>query len=86
MRLGVELKCCQRNTDICDLCQKKPFGDYWHRRNKSFLCRPCMLKERREHNLYTAPQLREFNVNFLLKTFKEEKKLINFVIFFKTNS
>ncbi|XP_048511840.1 uncharacterized protein LOC105690892 isoform X2 [Athalia rosae] len=61
MRLGVELKCCQRNTDICDLCQKKPFGDYWHKNNKYFLCRPCMLKERQENKLYTVPQLKEFH-------------------------
>lgn len=63
MRLGVELKCCQRNTDVCDLCQRKPLGDYWHRLNKSFLCKSCMLKERREHKLYNLTQLKEFHVS-----------------------
>ncbi|XP_046598444.1 uncharacterized protein LOC107217548 isoform X1 [Neodiprion lecontei] len=76
MRLGVELKCCQRNTDICDLCQRKPLGDYWHKRNKSFLCRPCMLKEHREHKIYNAPQLKEFRASL-----KKNYYVLNAVVF-----
>ncbi|XP_032682958.1 uncharacterized protein LOC116849682 isoform X2 [Odontomachus brunneus] len=45
MQLGVDLKCCSRNTDTCKVCSKEPTGDYWHLNNKTFLCRTCMMKE-----------------------------------------
>ncbi|XP_015593193.1 uncharacterized protein LOC107266821 isoform X2 [Cephus cinctus] len=64
MRLGVELKCCKRNTDICYICGEKPFGDYWHCNNKTFLCRGCMVKERLEHTKFTQQELNSFYVRF----------------------
>ncbi|XP_044579002.1 uncharacterized protein LOC123261473, partial [Cotesia glomerata] len=47
MRLGVEVKCTKRNNDVCEICNEKPVGDYWHFNNRVFICRACMSEERR---------------------------------------
>ncbi|XP_076375586.1 uncharacterized protein LOC117229627 [Megalopta genalis] len=44
MEFGVDLKCCTGNADICKQCGKRILDDYWHLKNKIFLCRLCMVK------------------------------------------
>ncbi|KAK0176020.1 hypothetical protein PV328_000199 [Microctonus aethiopoides] len=60
MRLPVEIKCCKRNLDICDICNQKPIGDYWHLNNRKFLCRPCMINERRKSAKYKIEKLKNY--------------------------
>ncbi|XP_044017492.1 uncharacterized protein LOC122858585 isoform X2 [Aphidius gifuensis] len=48
MRLGVDIKCCKKNIDICNVCNKKPDGDYWHLNDRIFICRGCMKQERKK--------------------------------------
>ncbi|XP_043285786.1 uncharacterized protein [Venturia canescens] len=60
MKLGVQIKCTKRNNDVCELCGKKPTGDYWHLNNQVFLCRPCMVEERRKLSKHTKLELQEF--------------------------
>lgn len=62
MKLGVQIKCTKRNNDVCELCCEKPTGDYWHLNNRVFLCRPCMLEERRKLSKHTRLELQEFRV------------------------
>ncbi|XP_029177093.1 uncharacterized protein LOC114945172 isoform X1 [Nylanderia fulva] len=60
MQLGVDLKCCSRNTDTCKMCGKKPTGDYWHLNNKIFLCRMCMTREFQEQVKFKKRELELF--------------------------
>ncbi|XP_072754801.1 uncharacterized protein [Anoplolepis gracilipes] len=60
MQLGVDLKCCSRNTDTCKICGKKPIGDYWHLNNKIFLCRMCMTREFQEQVKFKKRELELF--------------------------
>lgn len=64
MNLGVNLKCCNRNTDICKICGTKPLGDYWHLKNEIFLCRPCMIKEYEKETKFKQRELEQFHVRF----------------------
>lgn len=64
MQLGVDLKCCSRNTDTCKMCGKKPTGDYWHLNNKIFLCRMCMTREFQEQVKFKKRELELFRVKF----------------------
>lgn len=64
MQLSVDFKCCNRNTDTCNICNKKPVGDYWHLNNTTFLCRPCMTKELQEQVKFKKTELQLFRVNF----------------------
>lgn len=76
MQLGVELKCCEVNKDICSVCGEKPRGDYWHRQNEEFLCRSCMINERKQPTKYSKQALQAFRVNILISyQFKVEKKI-----------
>ncbi|CAL7937125.1 unnamed protein product [Xylocopa violacea] len=61
VKLGVNLKCCSRNTDLCKICGKKPFGDYWHIKNEIFLCRSCMNKEFETEHKYRRRELKQFH-------------------------
>ncbi|XP_050582354.1 uncharacterized protein LOC126918476 [Bombus affinis] len=61
MNLGVNLKCCNRNTDICKICGTKPLGDYWHFKNEIFLCRPCMIKEYEKETKFKQRELEQFH-------------------------
>lgn len=61
MKLGVDLKCCSRNTDICKLCGRRPLDDYWHLRNEVFLCRQCMDKEYTKETKYKRGELKKFH-------------------------
>lgn len=63
IQMAVEMKCCRKNKDICRKCGKPPIGDYWHLKNKSFLCRICMLKERRRLSHKFRSQLDQYQVN-----------------------
>nr|XP_012136640.1 PREDICTED: uncharacterized protein LOC105661993 isoform X2 [Megachile rotundata] len=60
MKLGVDLKCCSKNTDVCKICNKKLTGDYWHLKNKLFLCRSCMNKEYETQTTYKRRELQQF--------------------------
>ncbi|XP_034189333.1 uncharacterized protein LOC117608392 [Osmia lignaria lignaria] len=60
MKLGVDLKCCSKNTDICKVCNKKLLGDYWHLKNKIFLCKLCMNKEYERQTKYKRKELKQF--------------------------
>lgn len=88
MRLPVEIKCCKRNLDICDICNQKPIGDYWHLNNRKFLCRPCMINERRKSAKYKMEKLKNYRV--IKRKKKEIFKLyqlynfvsINFTLFY----
>ncbi|XP_071573378.1 uncharacterized protein [Temnothorax nylanderi] len=60
MRLGVDFKCCNRNTDICKICSKLPTGDYWHLNNKIFLCKICMTREVQEQTKFKKKKLELF--------------------------
>ncbi|KAF3419952.1 hypothetical protein E2986_02913 [Frieseomelitta varia] len=60
MKLGVNLKCCSRNTDICKICGKKPIGDYWHLQNEIFLCRSCMSKKYEKETSSNRRKLEKF--------------------------
>ncbi|XP_008559927.1 uncharacterized protein LOC103580077 isoform X1 [Microplitis demolitor] len=60
MRLGVEVKCTKRNTDICEVCNEKPLGDYWHLNNRVFICRACMAQERRRPRKHKKDELNNF--------------------------
>ncbi|CAL7937127.1 unnamed protein product [Xylocopa violacea] len=50
-----------RNTDLCKICGKKPFGDYWHIKNEIFLCRSCMNKEFETEHKYRRRELKQFH-------------------------
>lgn len=65
MKLGVDLKCCSQNTDICKICNKQPKGDYWHLKNTIFLCKLCMKKEYKEETKYKRAELKLFHVRTL---------------------
>lgn len=67
MKLGVNLKCCGRNTDICKICEKKPIGDYWHLQNEIFLCRSCMNKKYEKETSSNRRKLEKFQVKFYFK-------------------
>ncbi|XP_034935002.1 uncharacterized protein [Chelonus insularis] len=60
MRFGVEIKCTKRNTDVCKICNESLSGDYWHLNNKKFICRPCMMKERKRLQKYKKEELNQF--------------------------
>ncbi|XP_015117827.1 uncharacterized protein LOC107041687 [Diachasma alloeum] len=60
LRLGVEIKCCKRNTDICGVCDENPIGDYWHLNNRMYLCRGCMTIERQRPRKHTKKELNNF--------------------------
>ncbi|KYM98584.1 PREDICTED: uncharacterized protein LOC108777415 [Cyphomyrmex costatus] len=60
MQLGVDFKCCNRNTNICKICGKTPTGDYWHLNNKIFLCRTCMIRECQEQTKFKRKKLELF--------------------------
>lgn len=64
MQLSVDFKCCNRNTDICKICAKRPIGDYWHLNNKIFLCRTCMTKEFQKQIKFNKKELELFRVSF----------------------
>jgi len=64
MQLGVDFKCCSRNTDTCKICAKTPMGDYWHLNNKIFLCRMCMTKEFQKQVKFKKKELELFRVRF----------------------
>lgn len=86
MKLGVDLKCCSKNTDTCKVCYKKLLGDYWHLKNKIFLCKLCMNKEYGEQTKYKRKELKQFRVRFLymsihVKTHKEV--FISIFIYFR---
>ncbi|XP_076276954.1 uncharacterized protein LOC143207401 [Lasioglossum baleicum] len=49
MELGVDLKCCSGKADVCKRCGKQIFDDYWHLKNKIFLCRLCMVEHERRN-------------------------------------
>ena len=80
MRLPVEIKCCSRNTDVCKICDERPIGDYWHRDNKVFVCRPCMIEERRNFSIFTKQDLSQFHVIIIIIIifFFSEIKFLNF--------
>lgn len=63
MKLGVNFKCCNRNTDTCKVCGKEPTGDYWHFNNKIFLCKTCMVKEFQKPMKFKK-ELKLFHVSF----------------------
>ena len=67
MKLAVEIKCCKRNSDICESCGEKPFGDYWHLNNRVFLCRRCMTEERRKPFRHNRVELNDFRVSLYLE-------------------
>ncbi|XP_063987761.1 uncharacterized protein LOC135167954 [Diachasmimorpha longicaudata] len=60
LRLGVEIKCCKRNTDTCGICEENPIGDYWHLNNRMYLCRGCMTVERQRPRKHTKKELSNF--------------------------
>ncbi|XP_076235890.1 uncharacterized protein LOC143180211 [Calliopsis andreniformis] len=60
MKLGVDLKCCSQNTDVCKICGERPKGDYWHLKNTIFLCKSCMEKEYKEQRKYRRTKLKSF--------------------------
>lgn len=62
MRLPVQVKCCKQNLDICNICNQKPIGDYWHLNNRKFLCRSCMIIERRKHQRQKNEKLKYYHV------------------------
>lgn len=64
MKLGADLKCCSRNTDVCKICNRKVAGDYWHLRNEIYLCRSCMDKEYEREEKYKRRELEQFKVSF----------------------
>ncbi|XP_076640662.1 uncharacterized protein LOC143352219 [Halictus rubicundus] len=49
MELGVHLKCCSGIADVCKRCGKQIFDDYWHLKNKIFLCRLCMVEYEKQN-------------------------------------
>ncbi|XP_043482464.1 uncharacterized protein LOC122511354 isoform X2 [Leptopilina heterotoma] len=61
IQFPVEIKCCSQNNDTCKICEEKPLGDYWHRKNKVFLCRQCMLEEQKNHSKFTRKELSQFS-------------------------
>ncbi|KAI4495996.1 hypothetical protein M0802_008211 [Mischocyttarus mexicanus] len=62
MRLGVQFKCCSNNTDVCKICGKKPKGDYWHWKDKIFLCRLCMIIDKfQKQSKYKREELNRFS-------------------------
>lgn len=63
MKLGVDFKCCNRNTDTCKVCSKKPTDDYWHMNNKTFLCKTCMTKKFQESTKLKRKELKLFRVS-----------------------
>lgn len=66
MRLGVEIKCTKNNLDLCEICYEKPIGDYWHLNNRVFMCRSCMIQERRRPRKHKKEELNNFRViNYL---------------------
>lgn len=60
MQLGVDFKCCNRNTNICKMCGKTPTEDYWHLNNKIFLCKSCMTREFQEQTKFKKKKLELF--------------------------
>ncbi|XP_031839880.1 uncharacterized protein LOC116430213 [Nomia melanderi] len=60
MKLGVDLKCCIQNTDVCKKCKKQIVDDYWHLKNKIFLCRSCLTKEYETQDTYKKSDLTLF--------------------------
>ncbi|XP_014613304.1 PREDICTED: uncharacterized protein LOC106791853 isoform X2 [Polistes canadensis] len=61
MRLGVQFKCCSNNTDICKNCGQKPKGDYWHWKDKIFVCRLCMIDLLQKQSRYKREELNHFS-------------------------
>ncbi|XP_015184264.1 PREDICTED: uncharacterized protein LOC107070510 [Polistes dominula] len=61
MKLGVQLKCCSNNTDVCKNCGQKPKGDYWHWKDKIFLCRLCMINSLEKQSKYKREELNHFS-------------------------
>ncbi|XP_054000913.1 uncharacterized protein LOC128888237 [Hylaeus anthracinus] len=60
MKLGVDLKCCSKNTDVCQICGKRLNDDYWHLENEIFLCRLCMNTEYEKQTNYKKTELKLF--------------------------
>ncbi|XP_076177309.1 uncharacterized protein LOC143151752 isoform X2 [Ptiloglossa arizonensis] len=60
MKLGVDLKCCSGNIDICQICGKRLINDYWYLENEIFLCQLCMNTEYEKQTKYKKTQLKLF--------------------------
>ncbi|XP_076620376.1 uncharacterized protein LOC143341374 [Colletes latitarsis] len=60
MKLGVDLKCCSQNMDVCHICGKRLNDDYWHLENEIFLCRLCMNTAYEKQTQYKKTELKLF--------------------------